>query len=135
MAKKRRGTPFSLSFLDIMACGFGAVTLLFLILRHNSMEIETPDVNLAAEIDLLQEDIRQAEEDKVQLLNSLEELKLELVEAQGLSRRFITEVQEVEESIQSDPKDEIAMLRRQVEELERETASMEGASRIMPNIR
>ena len=24
MAKKRRPTPFSLSFLDIMACGFGA---------------------------------------------------------------------------------------------------------------
>jgi hypothetical protein len=108
-----------------MACGFGAVTLLFLILRHNSVEIETPDVRLAAEIDLLQQDIQQAEEEKVQLLNSLEELQLELVEAQGLSRRFITEIQEKEESIQSDPKDNIAMLKRQVEELERETSNME----------
>lgn len=124
MAKKRRGHPFSLSFLDIMACGFGAVTLLFLILRHNSMIVPTPDEFLAAEVDLLQVDIRDAEAERVELLNSIEELERELVEAQGLSRRFLTQVQEAEESIQSDP-NEIAMLRRQVEELERETASME----------
>jgi hypothetical protein len=124
MAKQRRGNPFSLSFLDIMACGFGAVTLLFLILRHNSMIVPTPDEFLAAEVDLLQVDIRDAEAERVELLNSIEELELQLVEAQGLSRRFLTQVQEAEESIQSDP-NEVAMLRRQVEELERETASME----------
>jgi hypothetical protein len=124
MARKRRGNPFSLSFLDIMACGFGAVTLLFLILRHNSMIVPTPDEFLAAEVDLLQVDIRDAEAERVELLNSIEELELQLVEAQGLSRRFLTQVQEAEESIQSDP-NEVAMLRRQVEELERETASME----------
>ncbi|MFT5140259.1 MAG: hypothetical protein ACI9H8_000567 [Lysobacterales bacterium] len=123
--KQRRGNPFSLSFLDIMACGFGAVTLLFLILRHNEMQIDVPDIKLTAEVDLLVEDIRDAEEDKVVLLNSLEEIELEVVTAQGMSRRFLTELQEIEESIQSDPDESIAMLRRQVEELERETASME----------
>ena len=71
MAKKRRNIAFSLSFLDIMACGFGAVTLLFLILRHNATEIQTPDVRLSAEVDLLQMDIRQAEAKKTQLLNIL----------------------------------------------------------------
>jgi hypothetical protein len=100
------------------------VTLLFLILRHNSMIVPTPDEFLAAEVDLLQVDIRDAEAERVELLNSIEELELQLVEAQGLSRRFLTQVQEAEESIQSDP-NEVAMLRRQVEELERETASME----------
>ena len=34
--EKRRVSTFSLSFLDIMACGFGAVTLLFLILKHDA---------------------------------------------------------------------------------------------------
>ncbi|MEM1411741.1 MAG: VWA domain-containing protein [Pseudomonadota bacterium] len=125
MAKKRRPTPFSLAFLDIMACGFGAVTLLFLILRHDMVEIPTPDENLAAEIDLLQEDIRQAEADRVQLLNSLEDIELELVEAQGLSRRVITDLREAEETIQSDPLEDIAMLRRTVESLEAETSRME----------
>ncbi len=125
MARQRRPTPFSLSFLDIMACGFGAVTLLFLILRHNAVEIEAPDINLTAEVELLQEDIRDAEEDKVQLLNSIEDIRLQLVEASGLSRRIVTQLEEAEESIQSDPDEQIAMLRRQVEELEAETAAME----------
>ena len=124
MARKRRTTAFSLSFLDIMACGFGAVTLLFLILRHNEVVVEMPDYKLAAEVQLLELDIRQAEVEKVELLNSIKELALEEVVAQGLSKRFITELQELEESIQSDP-EQIAKLRRQVEELESETASME----------
>jgi hypothetical protein len=125
MAKKRRNIAFSLSFLDIMACGFGAVTLLFLILRHNATEIITPDPRLASEVELLQEDIRQAEESKTELLNSLEQLQLELVKAQGASDRVLTDLEEIERSIQSDPKDDIAKLRRQVEELEEQTAEME----------
>lgn len=124
MARKRRNIAFSLSFLDIMACGFGAVTLLFLILRHNAVEIVTPDIKLAAEVDLLQMDIREAEEDRVQLLNSIEKIKLELAEAQGLSKRVITDLEEQERSIQSDPND-LDKLRLQVEQLEEETAQME----------
>lgn len=124
MPKKRRNIAFSLSFLDIMACGFGAVTLLFLILRHNATEIQTPNVRLSAEVDLLQMDIRQAEAEKTQLLNSLEEITLELVEAQGLSDRVLTDLQETEKSIQADPND-LDRLRRQVEQLEDETAQME----------
>jgi hypothetical protein len=125
MAKKRRNIAFSLSFLDIMACGFGAVTLLFLILRHNATEIVTPDPRLASEAELLQEDIRQAEESKAELLNSLEQLQLELVKAQGASDRVLTDLEEIERSIQSDPKDDLAKLRRQVEQLEEQTAEME----------
>ena len=124
MARKRRNIAFSLSFLDIMACGFGAVTLLFLILRHNAVEIVTPDIKLAAEVDLLKMDIREAEEDRVQLLNSIEKIQLELVEAQGLSKRVITDLEEQERSIQSDPND-LDKLRLQVEQLEEETAQME----------
>ena len=69
MARKRRNIAFSLSFLDIMACGFGAVTLLFLILRHNATEVITPDESLAAEVDLLQMDIRQATEERLSLIH------------------------------------------------------------------
>jgi hypothetical protein len=123
--KQRRVNVFSLSFLDIMACGFGAVTLLFLILRHNFAEEPVPDPNLSAEVQLLQEDVKDAEEDKVEILNSLEELELELVKAQGLSERYLTDVQELEQSIQADPDERIAKLRRAVEELERETSQME----------
>jgi hypothetical protein len=125
MIKSRRINAFSLSFLDIMACGFGAVTLLFLILRHNVVADVQPDPRLAAEVQLLTEDVQQAEFERTELLNSLEALELKLADAQGQSERFLTDLQEVEESIQSDPEERIAKLRRQVQELERETSKME----------
>ena len=124
MAKKRRNIAFSLSFLDIMACGFGAVTLLFLILRHNANEIPIPDERLSSEISLLQQDIQQAEQDQVKALNSLEDIELRLVKTQGLSKRVITEIAEKEKSIQEDPNN-IDILRRQVKQLEEETAQIE----------
>ena len=34
--RKRKHATFSLSFLDIMACGFGAIVLLFMIIDHAS---------------------------------------------------------------------------------------------------
>ena len=124
MVKKRRNIAFSLSFLDIMACGFGAVTLLFLILRHNANEIPIADERLSSEISLLQQDIEQAEQDKVKALNSLEKIELTLVKTQGLSKRVITELAEKEKSIQEDPNN-IDILRRQVKQLEDETAQIE----------
>ena len=36
MAKRRRFTVFSLSFLDVMSCGFGAVILIFLVINHET---------------------------------------------------------------------------------------------------
>jgi hypothetical protein len=125
MLKERRVTAFSLSFLDIMACGFGAVTLLFLILRHSVVVEVQPDPRLNAEVVMLKQDVEQAEKQKSEMLNSLEDLELKLVKTQGLSKRFLTDLEEIEESIQSDPDERIAMLRRTVEQLESETSKME----------
>jgi hypothetical protein len=125
MIKNRRISAFSLSFLDIMACGFGAVTLLFLILRHSVIEEVQPDPRLSAEVEMLTEDVKEAEQERFDLLNSIEELELKLVSAQGLSKRYLTDLEELEQGIQSDPDERIAMLRRTVEELERETSRME----------
>lgn len=124
MPKAKRNLAFSLAFLDIMACGFGAVIVLFLILRGNTVDIIPPDPRLLAEVDMLKVDMRDAEEEKIQLLNSLDEIELKLIKAQGLSKRVITDLQEQENSIQNDTND-IDKLRRQVEQLKDETAGME----------
>ncbi|NNM01135.1 MAG: hypothetical protein HKO62_10325 [Gammaproteobacteria bacterium] len=42
MRNRRKLSPFSLSFLDIMSCGFGAVVLLFLIIKHQA-DVVVPD--------------------------------------------------------------------------------------------
>ena len=88
MPKQRRNIALSLSFLDIMACGFGAVTLLFLIFRHNVSDVQKPDAKAAAELAMLQQDIQVAEQQRTVALNSLEKIIRELSEAQGLSFYF-----------------------------------------------
>lgn len=131
MARRKRGiNPFNLSFLDIMACGFGAVTLLFLILKHEPTSTQA-DPDLRAEVAMLEEDIRLGEDEKVKLLNSLARLEEQIVEAQGLSSRVLRQIDErrEERSIQADPEDEIAMLRKQVSELEAETAKLQEQGR------
>lgn len=125
MAKKRRAIPLSLSFLDIMACGFGAVTLLFLILRHNTSEIEVPESPMSAEIALLQEDIRQASFEKSTVQNSLKDIEQQLAEMQGMADRVVTQLREKEQSIQPDPDQQVDVLRKQVEALENQVDSME----------
>lgn len=125
MAKKNRAIPLSLSFLDIMACGFGAVTLLFLIIRHNSAEIEVPESPMSEEVVLLQEDIRRASEEKTTLQNSLKKIENQVVEMQGLADRVVTQLKEEEQSIQPDPDEQLGTLRRRVEELENQVDNME----------
>lgn len=131
MARKRRINPFSLSFLDIMACGFGAVTLLFLILKHDPNPVDTADPNLSAEVSLLQEDIRIGQEQLVALRNSLANVELNTSEAQGLSERIVRRIEELERelSAQQDPEQEIKTLRKQVEEIEKEISTLEDQSR------
>lgn len=125
MAKSRRAIPLSLSFLDVMACGFGAVTLLFLILRHNAAEVEIPESPVAVEAALLQQDIQRASEEKTQVQNSLADIDQQIVTMQGLSQRVVTDLSQREQSIQPDPDQDVEVLRQQVKELEQQVANME----------
>jgi hypothetical protein len=98
MARNRRQlTPFSLSFLDIMSCGFGAAVLLFLIIKHNIDSdipnlqiITTPD--LQSEVSLLEEEIRLGKENLIQVKNTIEEIKQQIVITEGLARKITEEI-------------------------------------------
>jgi hypothetical protein len=59
----RRGfSAFSLSFLDIMSCGFGAVVLLFLIIKHQTeVATQMPEYDLSVEVELIRQQIGDAE--------------------------------------------------------------------------
>lgn len=130
--ERRRISAFSLSFLDIMACGFGAVTLLFLILKHDaSTAIATVDNNDQAEARALAEDIRVGERERVELRNSAKILEREIAETQGLSRRVLAQLntRKRELSVQTDPQQQIALLRKQIDELEKEKARLQEAGR------
>ena len=87
-SKRRSLNPISLAFLDVMFCGFGAVILIFLILDHTSSQTpseQNPD--LAAEVNLLREEVRDGELGLVALRNTFSDVSFEVVTAEGLARR------------------------------------------------
>ncbi len=63
LRNRRNFSAFSLSFLDIMSCGFGAVVLLFLIIKHQTdVATAVPEYDLSVEVDLLRQEIGDSEE-------------------------------------------------------------------------
>ena len=53
--RRRRAEGFSLTFLDVMACGLGAAVLLFLIVRHHTDAGAPEDERLRSELHALRE--------------------------------------------------------------------------------
>lgn len=98
MARNRRQlTPFSLSFLDIMSCGFGAAVLLFLIIKHNiDSDVATPEAisapDFQSEVTLLEEEIRLGELNLVEAKNTIEEITQQIVITEGLARKITEEI-------------------------------------------
>ncbi len=124
MARKKRGfTTFSLSFLDIMSCGLGAVALVFLIMKHdidNEGNIDPPE--LLSEVNLLEEDIRDGEAQLVRAKNTVSELDQRVAEAQGLARRINESITAVRNQIavldDADTDQQVLELEEKLRELE-----------------
>jgi len=126
MARKQRSNiAFNLSFLDIMSCGFGAVVLVFLIIDH-SIKQETQDLNrdLMSEVNLLEEDVTEGEAGLVRLRNTLAEIDMQMVEAQGRATRIIDQTEEYEALIESKKRDGFTDS-EDVEKLKAEVLSLE----------
>jgi hypothetical protein len=94
---RRKVSPFSLSFLDIMFCGFGAVVLLVLVLNHDTVKSrEQIFTDLRAEAVRLEIEVLLGEEDLVQARNSLQATEREVVLMQGESERVINTTRDLE---------------------------------------
>ena len=67
-----------------MSCGFGAVVLLFLIIKHQSeVKVEIPQHDLSAEVGLLEQEIGDAEQRIGDLLSKTESMDADIAVAQG----------------------------------------------------
>jgi hypothetical protein len=124
--KKREFTTFNLSFLDIMSCGFGAVILVFLIMNHAiEEESEILNENVLSEVSLLEEDVTEGEKDMVRLRNTLSDVDLKMVEAQGLATRIAEDTEQFEAQIKS-RKSEGYTENQDIESLKAELLSLES---------
>jgi len=97
---RRSVTVFSLSFLDAMTCGFGAVVLFYMILNASfGRESGRMTADLQGEVDRLEDEVLDGHIKLVELRNSVREIERESVLASGLSRRLIEALTEVQEEL------------------------------------
>ncbi len=97
---RRKINVFSLSFLDAMTCGFGAVVLFFMILNATFGKTEGHmTADLHGQVDKLEEEVLEGHRKLVELRNSLRAVESEKVLASGLSRRLIEILTEVREEL------------------------------------
>jgi len=120
--KRRPVSPFSLSFLDIMFCGFGAVVLLVLILNTDTVRARNETfADLRSEVVRLEQEVILGQENMVQARNTLETTTDELARTEGESERII-------QTIRS--------LKLEIARMERETlASREDINRLSSDLK
>ncbi len=141
MARSRRISVFSLSFLDVMSCGFGAVVLIFLIINHDSSDDhEVVNTDLLAEIRLLDYQVQQGEKDLFELIETLDQVDARVedstqqlastedtIEEQVLSLAELKKRSQAQtENIQALSAD-IETRAREVEQLQAQKAAQDGS--------
>lgn len=133
MARSRSFSTFSLSFLDIMSCGLGAVALIFLIIKHDvDHSVREKNHELLSEVSLLEEDIRDGEEGLVRARNTLSALDQRLAEADGLATRISQEIAQARseraELMDNQQEESIASLEEKVRQLQAQKTELEQAA-------
>ena len=88
--KRKKLNVFSLSFLDIITCGLGAIILLFVLINAKSAaRQDTITSDFRAEVSRLERLVLNGKKHLIEARNSLEKTESDLVKIQGLSRQII----------------------------------------------
>jgi hypothetical protein len=107
--KRKPINIFSLSFLDIITCGLGAIILLFVLINAKSAaQRNTVTSDLRGETDRLATEVLDGEKNLIELRNAAEQTRQELARTQGLSRRVLEILNEQKLELADSDKDTLA---------------------------
>ena len=124
--KRRPVSPFSLSFLDIMFCGFGAVVLLVLILNTDTVKARNATFSdLSADVIRLQQQVISGEEALVVARNSLSAVDKEQLVIEGETERIIHTIKTLEVEIAELDKETLAR-RAHIDELSSDLQNLDA---------
>ncbi|MGB5744469.1 MAG: vWA domain-containing protein [Sedimenticolaceae bacterium] len=127
--KRRPVSPFSLSFLDIMFCGFGAVVLLVLILDSDTVRARNAAfADLQSEVVRLEKEAIVGREQLVVVRNSLTAADEEVVLTQGEAERVLETIREFEIEVARMQKETLAS-QQHVNELASDLKSLDEEQR------
>lgn len=125
MARKRRQTEvFSMSFLDCMSCGFGAVILFFMIINSHSNITSDETVVLQAETDKLEIEVLEGRKNLALARTSIQKLETERDDAKDQISIIKALIAELQAELAKYDNDTLAKIER-VEKLQTDIKSLE----------
>jgi Mg-chelatase subunit ChlD len=125
---RRKTEVFSLSFLDVIACGFGAIVLFYTILSAQAgVQRKERNDDLQAEVDLLEEEVLDGYKNLVVLRNALDETE-QAVPAEGLAARIIEQTEVLRQQL-ADAENDTLSKRETIERLKQDLKSLEEGTR------
>ena len=129
MPKRRSVEVFSLSFLDCICCGFGAVILFYTIISAQSGLTRIRNNNdLTAEVNRLEERVLEGTKNLVVLRNTLEKTQSETASAAARSKQLLVELESKRD--QSSVYDATSLARRErIEKLKADIKALEEGAR------
>ena len=129
MRKRRSIEVFSLSFLDCICCGFGAVILFYVIISARSgITSAEQSKDLTSEVSRLKSEVLTGRQNLITLRNSLEETQSQAASAEAQIRKVGNEL-EVDRREMS-AYDATSLARREhIEQLKADVKSMESGTR------
>ena len=88
--KRRKLNVFSLSFIDCICCGLGAIILLFVVVNAKSAHRrDAVTSDLRAQVNRIEQQLLDGKKNLVESRNILSEIDADLVTTQGQSRKII----------------------------------------------
>jgi hypothetical protein len=123
--KRKRLNVFSLSFLDIITCGLGAIILLFVLVNaKGAARRDTVTADLRAEVNRIENQVLEGKKQLILARNVLEKILVELAETRGLSRQVIETIKDKKIELADSDKDTLAY-KSHVNKLKADLKSME----------
>ena len=128
MPRKKTET-FSMSFLDVISCGFGAVVLFYTIMASQAGMTRTNErMNLQANANRVAEEVIEGRAHLADLRNAMESTEDKTVQAQGLSRAVLDRMKVTEEELAQYENDTLAR-RESLERLKADLQQLEEGTR------
>jgi hypothetical protein len=125
MARKRRPFEvFSMSFLDCMSCGFGAVILFFMIINAQVRETTENPSDLMAETRQIEIEILDGRKNLVLAKNTVEDLTSEKDSAEGMIAQIIALIEELRAELAQYDSETLAEIDR-IEKLQTDIKTLE----------
>ncbi len=126
MARKRRPAEiFSMSFLDCMSCGFGAVILFFMIINsHVNATTDDDTKELMAETNLLEIQVLEGRKNLALARNIKQKLETEMEDAESQIAQIIALIQELQAELDKYDNETLAKIKR-IEKLQSDIKSLD----------